>query len=139
MATSSALDRFAIELPADAAYLSTVRLFASAVARQFGAEEETIEDLKMAVSEACSAFLRYDDEGAGIVRATIDLRDARLSFEVTGEDLSIQVPPRSPDDPTPTPRGMAAELGLDLIRSLFPDSEVTTDDRSVIRFSAALS
>jgi serine/threonine-protein kinase RsbW len=132
-------DRFAIELPADAAYLSTVRLFASAVARQFGAEEETIEDLKVAISEACSAFLRYDDEGAGIVRVTIEVHEARLTFEVTGEDLSIQVPARAAGDPTPTPRGMAAELGLDLIRSLFPDSEVTTDQDSAIRFSASLS
>jgi anti-sigma regulatory factor (Ser/Thr protein kinase) len=139
MAGSDEKGRFVIELPADAAYLSTVRLFASAIARHYGAREETVEDLKVAVSEASSAFLRYDDEGAGSVRLAFRARGSRLAIEVTGEDLSIVVPARTPGDPTPTPRGMAAELGFDLIRSLFPDSEVTSEGESAIRFSASLS
>src|ERR687892_1210056 len=47
-----------LEIPAQAAYVSTARLFVGAVARHFGVEEDSVEDLKLAVSEACNAAIR---------------------------------------------------------------------------------
>lgn len=43
-----------LEIPSDAAYVAVVRLALSSAARVSGLEEETLEDLKMAASEACA-------------------------------------------------------------------------------------
>jgi serine/threonine-protein kinase RsbW len=128
--------RFAIDLPADPAYLSTVRLFASAIARHFGVGDEDVEDLKMAVTEACAAFLRYEETDRGSLHVEVAASSARLACEVTSADLSIPSPPASAD--MPTPRGLAASLGMDLLRSLFEDSEIVAGERSTIRFSVPL-
>jgi serine/threonine-protein kinase RsbW len=128
--------RFAIDLPADPAYLSTVRLFASAIARHFGVGDEDVEDLKMAVTEACAAFLRYEETDRGSLHVEVAASSERLACEVTSADLSIPSTPASAD--TPTPRGVAAGLGLDLLSSLFEDSEIVAGERSTIRFSVPL-
>lgn len=131
-------DRCSIQVPGDPVYLSTVRLFASAVARHFGAPEDTVGDLKVAVSEACSAFLRGAD-GDGSVRVNIE-SDGHLAVEVVSDDLSLAVLARIPSAvDTPTPGSAAAELGLELIRTLFEDAEVTSDGISSIRFSVPIS
>ena len=131
-------DRCSIQVPGDAVYLSTVRLFASAVARHFGAPEDTVGDLKVAVSEACSAFLR-GAEGDGSVRVSIE-SNGHLAVEVVSDDLSLAVLTRTPSAvDTPTPGSAAAELGLELIRTLFEDAEMTSDGISSIRFSVPVS
>jgi hypothetical protein len=42
-------ETFLIEFPPEAHYVSTARLFAAGVARTYGADENTVEDLKVAV------------------------------------------------------------------------------------------
>jgi anti-sigma regulatory factor (Ser/Thr protein kinase) len=132
-------DRFALEVPGDPVYLSTIRLFASAVARHFEADEVTVGDVKVAVSEACAAFLRGQQE-EGAVRVGVIVEEGSLVFDVTSSDLSLAVPPQqmAPLD-TPTPSSIAAELGLDLIRNLFPGAEVVSDGASAIRFTVPLA
>jgi serine/threonine-protein kinase RsbW len=136
MGTALTATRFAIDLPADPAYLSTVRLFASAIARHFGVRDDDIEDLKMAVTEACTAFLRYEETDRGSLHVEVAASPDRLACEVTSPDLSLPSPPASAD--TPTPRGVAAGLGMDLLRILFEDSEVVAGEPSTIRFSVPL-
>ena len=135
---ASRTDRCSIDVPGDPLYLSTVRLFASAVARHFGAPEETVGDLKVAVSEACSAFLRGGDAD-GTVRVTIEA-SSDLHVEVLSEDLSLAVPvgPAGAAD-TPTPGSAPTELGLALIRSLFEDAEVRSDGVAAISFRVPIS
>ena len=53
-AGSSAVERFVIEIPADAKSIALARVFASTIARAFGCEEELIDDVKIAISEACT-------------------------------------------------------------------------------------
>jgi anti-sigma regulatory factor (Ser/Thr protein kinase) len=51
-------DVFELSVPASADCLSIARLFAAAMIRQEGAEEDTVEDLRLAVSEACTIALQ---------------------------------------------------------------------------------
>ena len=139
MASTDTVTRFTLRLPADPAYLGTVRLFASAIARHFEAGEEALEDLKIAVTEAASAFLRYEDEAAGTVDVLVAATNGGLAVEITSPDLTLQIADHGVDDPTPTPRGLAAELGLDLINSLFPDSTVTVGPTAAISFTVPLA
>lgn len=132
-------ERFTIEVPGDPLYLSTVRLFTSAVVRHFQADEDTIGDVKVAVSEACAAFLRGDQE-EGSIRVALIPDDSALTLEVTSKDLSLAVSPqRMAEVDTPTPSRMAAELGLELIRSLFEGAEVVSNGASAIRFTVPLA
>jgi hypothetical protein len=48
-------ESFLIEFPPEAHYVSTARIFAAGVARTYGADEDMVEDLKIAVSEASLA------------------------------------------------------------------------------------
>jgi anti-sigma regulatory factor (Ser/Thr protein kinase) len=137
MGTALTATRFSIDMPADAVYLGTVRLFASSIARHYGVQDEDVEDLKMAVTEACTAFLRYEEPDQGSLHVEVAASEGQLDFQITSPDLSIPAPPAAAD--TPTPRGVAAGLGMDLLRILFEDSEVVAGDPSAIRFSVPLA
>ncbi len=129
---SPEVDRFTLQIPPDPAYVATARMFAATLARHFEIPDESIEDLKLAISEACSRSLA-GDEGAGIAM-TIERRTDRLIFEIEQSDLG---PERaSVDTPTPSAHQLASGLSLELVSALFEDAAVVSEgDRPVLRFS----
>lgn len=110
-------------------YVATARMFAASLARQFDLDEERIEDLKLAVSEACARAVATGGRN-GRLDVTAEHRGDRLVFEIAqGEDSSG-------DDPMS--EALQAGLHLELIAALFPDAEAAArPDGLVIRFSAA--
>jgi anti-sigma regulatory factor (Ser/Thr protein kinase) len=120
-------DHFVLEIPAMPVHLGTARTFASQVARHAGVDDGVLEDVKLAVSEACAGSV--DPVGAGervVIRSR--LGPEVVAFEVEGggdfaPDLSQDGPAR-----------------LDLIRTLFPDASLDRHDdgRTTIRFSFPL-
>jgi hypothetical protein len=122
-------DVFRLTLPSRADQLGTARSFVAAVARHYEVTGEPVEDLKVAISEACVDAL--------VAGAPIQVRaeetDVSVAFEVDA--------PESARDPA---REVLDELGaparVELIRSLFPDAEVVADGGGrVIRFSLPLA
>jgi anti-sigma regulatory factor (Ser/Thr protein kinase) len=115
-----AAERFTLEIPGDPAYVATARLFAWTLARHFGVSEELLEDLKLAVSEACVRAL-----------TTAADRPVAMAAERTAGRLAFQVSQGAtpgggdPEMATPTPEEMAAGLSMELITALFEDAEVT--------------
>ncbi|KKO53034.1 anti-sigma B factor RsbW [Paenibacillus sp. DMB20] len=77
------VQRVTLNLPANAEYVDIVRLNLYGIASKMGFSYEEIEDMKVAVSEACnnSVLYAYGQEG-GMVE---------VIFEVTSESLSIMV------------------------------------------------
>ncbi len=128
-------DHFSIEIPADPVYVATARIFASSLARHFGVEEDTVEDLKLAISEACSRALAADGEGRIEVRA--EHGADRITFEIPQGEL--ETPADDQSTPTPSSAAMAAGFSLELVGALFEDAEVAdgADGRPVLRFSVA--
>ncbi len=127
-------DRFALELPPDPAFMATARMFASSLARHFEIDETVVEDLKLAISEACSrALARKDRELPVSVRVLRD--DGRLVFEIPQADLRPGA--EADDTPTPSHEELAGGLSIELITALFEDAELAADPRggSVLRFS----
>ena len=123
---------FRLQLAPEASLIVTARLFASGLARLAGCAEERVEDVKLAVSEACAFALSAGELTDSL---TVDVhKDAhRLTFEVGP----------APDAPSGGHDAAATALpqGLDLIRLIFDDARVTTGkDRaqSVVSFSVAL-
>jgi anti-sigma regulatory factor (Ser/Thr protein kinase) len=132
-AGSSPGERFTLELPPDPAYVSAARLFATTIAVQVGVEEEFLDDLKVAIGEACARALATAPERPLSVRAA---RSAlRLAFEVDQGQASTS----SPSDltSTPTPQELAVVLNLELISALFDDADVVlrSDGTPMVRFS----
>ncbi|HYF10823.1 MAG TPA: hypothetical protein VEC09_00825 [Actinomycetota bacterium] len=123
-------DTFTLELPPLAEHLGTARSFAAAVARHYDVAGETVEDLKIAISEGC-------------IDGLINGEPLHLHAEETGRAVVFEVDAPEHDDRLPE-RLALDELGtparIELIRSLFPDASVVSPDgRRVIRFSVALT
>jgi anti-sigma regulatory factor (Ser/Thr protein kinase) len=120
--------RFTLQAPLEPPYVATARMFAASVARQFEIDEETIEDLKLAMSEACARALATGGK-KGRLDVSAERRGDRLVFEIAqGSD--------SPGD-APLSEAIDAGLHLELIGALFQDAESAagTDGTPVIRFS----
>lgn len=115
-------DRFSLRIPASAAYVVTARIFAAAVARQAGMSEESVDDVKLAISEACAAGVRDGEEGTlGVV---VERQGDHLEFEIVGEDI----PPPPADDLVATPESFRRSVGYDVIRSIFPEASILSQD-----------
>jgi serine/threonine-protein kinase RsbW len=76
-----------LTIPAKAEYITLGRLALSALARVRPFTEETLSDLKLALTEACTNSVRhaYRDGRAGMVEIVYRLEPDRLEVEVTDE------------------------------------------------------
>jgi serine/threonine-protein kinase RsbW len=107
-----------LEIPGEAAYVSTARLFAGSMARHFGIDEDAVDDLKLAVSEACNGAIRVrETESANRpIRIDVTREGASLVFEV--EDA---IDPGS-SRPGVNTEDMIRGLSIELIHALFPNA-----------------
>ena len=122
-------DEFTLRLPPLAEHLGTARSFAAAVARHYDVAGETVEDLKIAISEGCIDGLVTGDA----LRVRAEEIGRALAFEVDAPDHDGSMPERDALDELGTP------ARIELIRTLFPDATIDTPDgRRVIRFTVAL-
>ena len=75
-----------LEIPARSVYVGVVRLALASVARQAGLDEERVDDLRIAVSEACAnAVLAEDDSPASVVRVAWREEPDRVVVEVVDD------------------------------------------------------
>src|SRR6478736_4616666 len=76
-----------LKIPAKAEYITLSRLALTGLARWASLSEETLSDLKLALSEACSNSVRhaYRDGRDGIVEILYDLQPDRLVIEVSDD------------------------------------------------------
>jgi serine/threonine-protein kinase RsbW len=81
-----------LRIPADSAYLSVLRTATAGLAARLDFTLDDIEDLRIAVDEACAMVLPQARTGSDLVCA-FDLAETRLTVSVTAECDS----PRSPD------------------------------------------
>ena len=116
---TAAEPRISLTTPAKAEYLVCFRLLLAGLARAGGIDEETLADLKLAVTEACSNSVRhaYGESGDGRVTGRFELGEDYVAIEVEddgpGFDLHANgVGPSS------------AGLGLAIIQALTNDFQV---------------
>ena len=111
-----------LTIPAKAEYITLVRLALSGLSQSRPLSDETLGDLKLAVSEACSNSVRhaYRDGRPGSVEIVYELHPDRLVVEVLdgGEGFSAGEVPRN--DGALTEGG----LGIEIIRALADELEV---------------
>jgi len=117
-----------LSFPARAEYLILARLALAGVARATAIPEETLADLKLAVTEACGNVVRHayaspDGRPDGVVRVTIDARPGTISLTV--EDDGVGLPPLGATDHEPA-EDAAGEggMGLAIIRAIADELEI---------------
>lgn len=119
-------ETLALEIPPLAEFVGAARLFVGAAGRHFGVKEETVSDLKIAVSEACTGAIAaqaaQNGDGMGRpVRLTISPEDQSVVVEVVGEAGFWRT---SPMEGATDPSILKNGLGLGLVEALFPEAQI---------------
>src|SRR5262245_60973230 len=91
-----------LTLPADAKWLALCRLVLSGLCQVSRVDDETVADLKLAVTEACSNSVRhaYNEGSSGMVTVRYELSEDALFVEVAdaghGFRFDRELPPLGP-------------------------------------------
>jgi serine/threonine-protein kinase RsbW len=112
-----------LTIPAKPEYITLSRLALSGLSRVRPLPEETLADLKLALTEACSNSVRHAyDDGEGHVEISFELSDDRLVVEVSDDGGGFE-----PDDVgAGDDDGELSEggLGIAIIRSIADEVEI---------------
>src|SRR4029078_3048451 len=107
-------DCLMLEVPARSDHLGTARAFAAAVARHYDVDAEVVDDLKIAISEAC-------------VDALADTDPVRVRAEDLGRSLRFEVVSPRREGGTGDDRPALDELGAPARLALIPALCDSTD------------
>ncbi|MGH3388338.1 MAG: anti-sigma factor [Actinomadura sp.] len=113
-------DLVTVRLPAASAYLSVLRTATAGLAARLDFTLDEIEDLRIAVDEACAMLLAQAVPGT----------DLECEFELTGEAMRIAVSVLSVDGQVPSRETFAWTVLSSLAGDV--DSRVGADDRVTV-------
>ena len=108
-----------MEVTANPEYVSIIRLTVSGLANKVGFSLDDIEDMKVAVSEACTNAIKHSNDD--IFYITYTMLENGLTIEISdkGEGYNIENIPQ-PDLENPKENG----LGLFIIQTLMDDVSI---------------
>ena len=113
-----------LTIPAKPEYITLSRLALSGLSRVRPFTDETLADLKLALTEACSNSVRhaYGDDG-GHVEISFELSDDRLIVEVADDGTGFEPAAAGKNgvDSEPSEGG----LGIAIIRSIADEVEIS--------------
>lgn len=112
------MDKAIITIPSNPKYLSVIRAVTVKMGELCGMSDMAIDDVKLAVDEACSNVIKHAYKGDIKRKIVVKYKITKKSFAVTIEDHGIKVNPesitgRSLDDIKP------GGLGVHFIRRTF--------------------
>ena len=111
-----------LSLPLNAAYVSAARLTASSIANRMGFSTDEIEDIKAAVSEACTFVIK---------KAPIDsVENFLIQFHMRSELMTIHIQTNG------TLRQDADEMSLIMIKALMDQFDFKTENNITNLFMA---
>ncbi|GIP40034.1 serine-protein kinase RsbW [Paenibacillus sp. J31TS4] len=129
-----------LTIPAEADYLDLVRLSLYGFAHRLGYSYEEIEDMKVAVSEACTnAVLHaYPGERDGRITISYEKRPNELEIRIKdrGAGFAEAVPQlsqvRLPERPASIHEWEPGGMGIYLMRALMDDVEIAQEEGTEI-------
>lgn len=110
-----------LTIPAKAEYISLGRLALTGLSRLHALPQETLADLKLALTEACTNSVRHAyPGGGGVVEIVYDLQPDRLVIEVAddGEGFDPQEHVSAEDEI------VEGGLGIAIIRAIADELEI---------------
>jgi serine/threonine-protein kinase RsbW len=125
-----------LTIPAKAEYVSLCRLALVGLARIRPVGEETLADLKLAITEAASNSVRHAyRDGSGVVEVVYRLRADRLEVEVVDAGGGFEVGSGNGEPEDLSEGG----LGIAIIRAIADEFELRSDhEGSRLRFAKVL-
>lgn len=112
-----------LTIPAKPEYITLVRLALSGLSRLRPLSEETLGDLKLAVTEACTNSVRHGYLGGeGKVEVLYELQPDRLVVEVADDGPGFDAPGQRPTEENLAEGG----LGIAIIKALSDEFESGT-------------
>lgn len=121
---SNEIDHIYLSIPDKPKYVSVVRLTASAIANRVGFNIEDIEDIKVAIAEACTCALEHDKE----------MKNLEIEFCIFDNKLEIKVKSSSISSKnqkcfdTKSNESKEKGLGLFIIKSLMDEVEFVIEN-----------
>ncbi len=111
-----------LTIPARPEYITLGRLALTAIAGLRPLSDETLHDLKLALTEACTNSVKhaYDDEGRGSVDIVYELHADRLAVEVGDAGAGFDPGTRATDADEFEEGG----LGIAIIRAVTDEVEI---------------
>ena len=114
-----------LSIPAKAEYIALCRLALAGLAQVRALEPETLADLKVALTEACSNSIRhaYEAAGGGAVDIRYEVDDDKVVVEVTDTGAGFDA------DDVDAADGELDEggLGIAIIRAVVDDVTIASD------------
>jgi Histidine kinase-like ATPase domain len=124
------MERLTIRIPPGTAHVASVRAFVGAIGRRVGCSAETIDDLRLAATEACAQAIEERAAEDGVeVRTVLDDRHLLLEVQPTGSFA------RAPEGLDGASAGSTRRA---LIEGLFPDAEFDRE-ASVLRIAVPVA
>ncbi len=118
-------DHFSISVPSKPEYVNVVRLTASAIACRMGFNIEQIEDIKVAIAEACTNAIKHgikNREENFKIQFLVDEEKLEIDVEDEGHGFSCNEI-EEPDLENPKEGG----LGIFIIKSLMDDVQINSN------------
>ena len=113
-------DCIQLSLPLNAAYVSAARLTASSVANRMGFSTDELEDIKAAVSEACTFVIKKAPaEPAGNFQIQFHMNSSQMSIQIQTNCTLCQEPD---------------EMSLIMIKALMDELRITTENEETIMY-----
>jgi len=111
-------------------HVRTARLVAAAVARRAGVDEAVLDEVRLAVGEACSRAVGLHQSGGIVAPVKVLLIEEEKQFSI---EVGDEAPRHAPGDRAPGIAGDDAEtdedeMGLAVISGLVDDVEVTAGE-----------
>ena len=128
------------------AHVRTARLVAASVSRRTGVDEALVDEIKLAVGEACSRAVALHAAHAADQEVVVELSDDDAAFTISVCDVGPSGDHDEPDlaafaaDEGDAGADLPAGFQLSVIRGMVDDVEVTaTDPGTVVRMRWPLS
>ena len=111
-----------LRIPARPEYIALCRLALAGLSRTRGLDDETVADLKLALTEACSNSIRHAyPNGEGSVEIVYDLRPDRLVIDVVDDGKGFDPRQTSRDDEDELSEG---GLGMAIMHAITDELEL---------------
>jgi serine/threonine-protein kinase RsbW len=121
MSDGTAVREVRLTIPAKPEYITLCRLALTGISRFRELSEETLSDLKLAITEACSNSVRHAyADGDGSVDIRYQLHSDRLVIEVADNGEGFDPHPAESDEDDLAEGG----LGIAIIRSVADELEI---------------
>lgn len=133
-------DQFSLEFSSQPDFISTARLFAGAAARYYGCDEDAVQDVKIAVSEACTNAVKAHANALVATPVRVEVRPdgETVEFHIIDAGGGFERASNGDGEPPTDPNVLAESgIGLQIIQALFPDSHVGPNGQggTTVRFS----